>query len=136
MIVDVQQFVTAWLNTDATINGIVAKRITADELDKHQVYPAIRHTIISTNEDTDLDGNAVALHSRLQIDCLALNRHEANALCRLVRNRLRGYWGTYDGFVVHGLIPVDAQRNQFTQPKASDQGIRAAIQDFRISYQP
>ncbi|WP_417745066.1 tail completion protein gp17 [Rosistilla oblonga] len=138
MIEDVQQFVTAWLNREPAIDGIVAKRITADELDKQQVFPAIRHTIISTLEDTDLDGVPVALHSRLQVDCLALDRHEANALCRLVRNRLRGYRGVFDGFEVYGLIPTDAQRNQYTAPKANakGKGIRVAIQDFKISYQP
>jgi hypothetical protein len=72
-------------------------------LDEREELPAITHSLISGQHEGHLQGASGVRHSRVQLDCYAATREQADELADVVRPLLVGHRGPMGDLFINGI---------------------------------
>lgn len=133
---DIGSSLRTYLLTKATIETLVGQRIIPDPIDQGVPLPAICYFTIDSISAEDLS-NAVGLgQTRVQIDCYAAKRAQANQLQEAVRTAIQGYRGKMGLQYVHGVTAGSTARDQHDAPTdGSDRHRYLRSRDYLISHE-
>lgn len=108
-----------FLQTKSAVTDLIGTRIRPEVLDESEALPAITHSVISSQHETELEGAAGIRHTRLQVDCYAATKVQASAVAEQVRLAvLAGVRTTWGGTFIND-VTVD---RSFTSRDAPTDG--------------
>lgn len=122
---------------NATVSSLIGTRMHADVPPQGVLMPAIVYTVVDTIPYEHLSGIADVSRARIQIDCAANTRSEANALADAVRLALekqqRGE--ASDGQFINEINLVTGESYSTIAPEAGSDKRRYVTQlDFFVHY--
>jgi hypothetical protein len=122
------------LTTDSAIAAIVSTRVYPGRIPQNSAMPCLTYQMISGPRDYTHDGATKRVDSRWQITVHAATYLAAAALSKLVRLRLSGVTGTWDGTMVTGCLLLD--EGDIYDVDAESEAISRSGKrlDFRIYY--
>lgn len=121
---------------DATVSGLVGTRMYSDTLPQNATLPAITYFVVDTVPSETLTAIANVSKARIQIDCYAATRTDANSLGDAVRLALELYNHTVSGSqYVLAIHMVGGESHTIERSESgSDQRRFVTTQDFHVSY--
>jgi len=124
------------LVADTDVSAVVSSRIHADVLPQRCVFPAIAYEIIDTTPNEHLNGIVDLSRARIQIDCYAKTRADANSLADKVRLAIeKKTAGTYSSQYIVEINLVSGEQFFVEQPKeGTDKRVFGTSQDFYVHY--
>ena len=133
---DISATIRSMLVADTNVSGVVSSRIHADVLPQRCVFPAIAYEIIDTTPNEHLSGIVDLSRARIQIDCYAKTRADANSLADKVRLAIeKKTAGTYSSQYIVEINLVSGEQFFVEQPKeGTDKRVFGTSQDFYVHY--
>lgn len=121
---------------DSTVQGLVNTRMFSDVPPEQVAMPAIVYTVIDTVPNEHLGGIVNASRARIQIDCAADTRLQANQLGDAVRLALeKKHRGDQSGQFIHEISLVSGEQYSFLRPEVgSDERRFITTLDFFVTY--
>jgi len=121
---------------DSTVQGLVNTRMFSDVPPEQVAMPAIVYTVIDTVPNEHLVGIVNASRARIQIDCAADTRLQANQLGDAVRLALeKKHRGVQSGQFIHEISLVSGEQYSFLRPEVgSDERRFITTLDFFVTY--
>lgn len=119
---------------DATVSGLIGRRVYPHNIPQDTIFPAIRYTEISSPRDHCLDGAQDMVPSRWQIDCLGSSYTNARAIADAVRGVLDDYTGTVGSVVIQRVHLAEESDFYSEQPGLDQVRRRGKTMDFLIWY--
>ena len=109
----------------------------SDVLPQKCTMPAIIYQVISSVANADLVNPSPLTRARIQVDCLAKTRSEANQLAQKVRIALnKKHRGDNSGQWIDEISIATGEEHEFLAAEAgTDQRRYITIQDFFVFYQ-
>lgn len=138
---DIQQAAHQFLIVDSQVSGLASTRIYPDVLPVSNTkidaadFPAIVMSVITGRSEQHLGGASGLKTERLQVNCYALTRREANQLAEAVRVATQGYRGEMDTVFVSGATLETTFDDAFQPIDGSDQYLYVRILDFEIAHE-
>lgn len=122
---------------DSDVSALVGTRMYSDVLPQKCTMPAIAYQVISTVANEELVNVTALTRARIQIDCFAKTRGEANQLAEKVRIALhKKHRGNNSGQWIDEISLAGGEEHEFVQPEAgTDQRRFITSQDFFVFYQ-
>lgn len=134
---DIGELLQAYLAESAKIKDLVGGRITPDAFEEGEGLPAIRYDVITSDDQHHLGGASGYAFSRVQFDCAATTRNQANQIGFAVADVIdgfTGYLGEGDLVDVDDCI-LDNKYNRRDQPTPGAAAWRyVRVLDFSVSH--
>lgn len=123
---DISSSLRTFLLTDTSIEGLVGTRVYPDMLPQKSSdvnvldRPAIWYRTISDYDSVSTGGRLELVRMRIEINCVAETRKDANDLAKYVRTKLSGYQGTMGShrcqgaFMENGYTSYDPTTKEYT----------------------
>ena len=120
---------------DQSTKSLCAERAFPDTIPQGEGLPAIRYEVLSDRRDNDLSGLSGGRRARIQYDCYAKTRIEADELATAIETLLGNQHGNVHGVWIYELLP-DNKYNRLDPPaEGSDEDRYRAVVDFTVHYQ-
>lgn len=121
---------------DSSVSALVNTRMFSDVPPEQVAMPVIVYTIIDTMPNEHLAGIVSASRARIQIDCLADTRLQANELGDAVRLALeKKHRGDQGDQFVHEISLASGEQYSFLRPEVgSDERRFITTLDFFVTY--
>jgi hypothetical protein len=131
---DICFLLASHLGDSSSVSALVGDRIRPDVVTQNSSLPAIRYELIAEEPWNVLSGETSESQSRVQFDCYAMTRIQANQLAAAVKNRLHGFSGSLGNIVVVDCF-VDNQYDTVDPPVAGGNKFRKRrVMDFVITH--
>jgi len=122
-----------FLENAPLVSALVSSRIyPGPPLPQHATLPAITYNQISATRVHVLAGPGGKARRRIQVDCWAATKTEAEALADTVRRSLDGFYGSMRDTVV-GSTRIDNEQ-YFFEEEAGVTGIERVSHDYIIAH--
>lgn len=121
---------------DSSVAALVNTRMFSDVPPEQVAMPVIVYTVIDTLPNEHLAGIVNASRARIQIDCLADTRLQANQLADAVRLALeKKHRGDQNGQFIHEISLASGEQYAFLRPEVgSDERRFITTLDFFVTY--
>ena len=128
--------VRGYLLSKTAITNVVGQRIYTDIMPQNATLPAIAFRKIPTRHEHTLSGCAGIAHCRLQFDCYAATRLQANDIAESIRTTgIVEIKGVTFGCDIRGARVEQGQRNEIEYSKEdSDDHRYVPSLDLEVSY--
>lgn len=121
---------------DSAVAALVGTRMYSDVIPQKCTMPAILYSVVDTVANEHLSGIADVSRARIQIDCFAKTRSQANSLGDAVRLALeKQNRGDNDGQFINEINLVGGEEFAFDQAESgTDQRRYITTLDFYVFY--
>lgn len=120
---------------DQSTKSLCAERVFPDKLPQGEGMPVIRYEVLTDRRDNDLAGMSAARRARIQYDCYADTRLEADTLATAVETLLGNLHGDVYGVWIYESLPDNKYTRLDLPAEGSDESRYRTVVDFQVHYQ-
>ena len=100
MITTIEAALRYVLINDASVAALIVARVQPAPAPAELDYPFVNYTVHDEREQTHQGGETALTRTHFTLDCWATTHDAANSLANAVRDALRCFAGTVDGYVI------------------------------------
>lgn len=134
---DVVTSLRSWLLEQDSLKPCIGQRIYSEHYPQNAKLPLIVLTRLTTSHEHTLGNLAGVAHARIQFDCVADTRSQANLIAKACRKSgAMSFRGDMHGLFVCGITLEDGARDGYDPPNDATEKFRYWVNfDWMIDYE-